>query len=416
MPDLGILEILIAFFLFMPLCRPYLKSFAMIDGFAWFPPIALLCTAALFPAFGMRPECLPLLVYAVICNIINTRSLSASISKLRYSADAERSPVYFVIMLICLVAAVGIAVYFLPYAEARLVDTAREFRVISASNQNEYTVRVYDVQEGSGSRDDVPFVLVVPPAAGSIQAVDKVCGALSKEGVTAASFSRLGFDIPAVSVSGRGVYPKPEMLFKFFTSIAGKKNARMIESGAYFENERIVDIEYITGLLKAEYGARPFFIVGYGAGGSALALLASSVPFVSAHPMLRGGVMVESRLNSLYDSSGAVKQALPETLIPLASVSALADEDMEGGAYYAALYAFIKQNEDLVTRISFPGIGRADFSDVPEKYPVIAALLHGKGKRAWSDMDCVQLTARVIMDFVDAQMELFEDAEGTHEE
>ena len=91
MNDLAILEILIAFFLFMPLCRPYVKTLVRIEGFVYFPLIALFCVIALFPAYGFRPECVPLLLFTVLHNILNTRVLFASVGRLRY-ADDERGP------------------------------------------------------------------------------------------------------------------------------------------------------------------------------------------------------------------------------------------------------------------------------------------------------------------------------------
>jgi hypothetical protein len=55
-------QALIVLFLVLPLFRPYAKTLWSSDGLGWLPFLALAIALGIFPAYGFRPECIPILV------------------------------------------------------------------------------------------------------------------------------------------------------------------------------------------------------------------------------------------------------------------------------------------------------------------------------------------------------------------
>jgi hypothetical protein len=83
MLELVVVETLIGLFLFMHIIRPYIKAFWRTRGFVFFPPAALLCCAAMIPAYGVRPECFPLYAGTLIYTIAYFPSVISTISGLK---------------------------------------------------------------------------------------------------------------------------------------------------------------------------------------------------------------------------------------------------------------------------------------------------------------------------------------------
>ena len=96
-------EALIALFLILPLIRPLVKNLWAIDGLTWLPFLALGITIGLFPAYGFRPECVPLLIYVIVFNICNIPAVLALLSHLQNDDFRERSPVIIFLSIALLV-------------------------------------------------------------------------------------------------------------------------------------------------------------------------------------------------------------------------------------------------------------------------------------------------------------------------
>jgi hypothetical protein len=329
MPDLGILEILIAFFLFMPWTQAAVKEFRLVRGFVWFPPIALFCAATLFPAYGFRPECVPLLVFAFVNNILNLKDLKKKTLRPGY----HKSPLDFLVALIFIALTTFVAVYFLPLTDAREWARAEETAIRDNRRNIDYRVRIYAAAAAVSNDDDAPLVIVVPPVTGSAAIVDRFCHTLSEQrGVTVASFSRLGLDIPAGGADGKKIYPSLAVFTQYaLNHLPDWENKP--DAGAFFEEERIADIRYILSavrapLLAAQHRGGGTYLLAYDEAASAAVRLARDETFLEENPRLKGIVAV------------SVPSRPDNTAIPLLSVDA----------------------------------GAFEYTDIPEKYPLVAAL------------------------------------------
>lgn len=370
MPDIGILEILIAFFLFIPLCRPFLKNFILIEGFAYFPPIAVFCVIAIFPAYGFRPECVPLLVFALISNALNLSSLSASISHLRYSADAERGSVYFMVMLVFLTVSVFIALSFMPFTDTAGLPVAKSEIFKPTGEENEYLLRYYYDDKSSYS-NETPVILAAPPVLGSSSVIDMICAAMEQKGFLVANFSHSDFDLFSVDVEGRVSYPTFKTAKKIITSVFNRDNA-------YFEDIRGKDIDTVLPVIRKRFPSRKIFIIAYGASGSALASLSRDADFVAANPDISGGIIIESSSYSY----------VPDARFPVLCVAS----DMS------------KTESGLMKIVSYDKLGRFDFSDVPEKYPIIRSVLRENKKGLINNNECIPFAATIMADFINASL------------
>ena len=90
MPELIILELLAGLFLFLPAARMPSRSRYPLEGIVCLPPLALLIVTGIFPAYGFRPECLPLLVCCVMGNVAN----SALLTRVHAAPSRRRWPVW----------------------------------------------------------------------------------------------------------------------------------------------------------------------------------------------------------------------------------------------------------------------------------------------------------------------------------
>ena len=429
MNDLAILEILIAFFLFMPLCRPYVKTLVRIEGFVYFPLIALFCVIALFPAYGFRPECVPLLLFTVLHNILNTRVLFASVGRLRY-ADDERGPLYFLVMLAFLVITAFIAIRYVPVTDASRLEKTRPLREYDGERGAEYFLRVYDPPAAPSG---APLILAIPPVCGSVALIDKVSASLAESGARVVSFSRKDFDMPALDGDEKIILPEYGNVKKLFSALSGGwKKEKQNAAGRYLEAERAADIRFVLACIEKRFAPAEVLLLGYGAGGSALVLLAEDGRFIRRFPFVAGAIAVESSLLSFYKAqegphpaeraaggsesfieqkiagfkswSGRMKNEAVTVNTPPASLTfplafIMSDAFWGTDPRYAPVKALIGENAAMTTLYTPPGAGAADFTDVPEKFPLLSALLHGESGRAWAHYDSVAHTARIILDF-----------------
>ncbi|MDR0526213.1 MAG: hypothetical protein LBG79_00125 [Spirochaetaceae bacterium] len=423
MPDLFIIELIIAIFLFLPLCKPYIKAFRKVEGFLLLPPLAFICLIALFPAYGFRPECIPLLIYTAVYNILNANVLSASMAKLSYSEDTERGPLYFLVMFFLLIAVEFIALRFLPITQTDTLVNTQSVNVSDPLNNNKYYIRIYDKNLKTSSK---PLLIVVPPVLGSNAIVDTLCETLAGDGGMVLCFSRKDFDIPAVNEEARTDFPHVSVLRKSFLSIiSGTENKKANIAGRFFESERIKDIEFIVPFAIKKYMPDSVRIAAFGAGGSALVLLCNNEEFNKYG--IESAVIIESKLYSLLETRQAdtvynktkggvitnfINSVLvwvnehrekplepvnetPSPLFPLEVITADTLQDENTGSN-RALLAFVRKNKQVKLNV-VPGTGPADFCDAPLKYPFITALLRGQTERIWQTEDSVPKTARLIL-------------------
>jgi hypothetical protein len=440
MQELGILIVLITFFLFLPLIRPFIKALWGINGLNWLPLLSLGIVAGLFPAFGFRPECIPLLVYTVIVNLINIPALVSTLSRLENDDFLERGVVFTFIAMVLLLLTGGIALYFLPRTDTVLTGRAALISLRDSERNRDYYVRLYSGGTGDpGSRSAGParpLMLVLPPVTGSVMMTDGLCEALAERGFTVISYSRRGLDSPAF---GDRVYPAPVQDRAALLEILalGTWSAGAAARGKALETARKEDIGFLLSAIEAGElqnrlpPADCLFITGYGAGGAALTGLSADPKFTAAHPLLRGIILVESPILSALEgeasSSGAGQgehwigvlwrtlkngitgfresktirvSAPPRPAVPaffLVSDRVQNPRDRDG-RYATILRAFHGAVRPSILA-AVPGAGPLDYSDSLEKYPCYRVLFPGTGRRTWKNRDFAGNSASLMTNF-----------------
>ncbi|MDR0552187.1 MAG: hypothetical protein LBG72_09285 [Spirochaetaceae bacterium] len=454
--DLGVLETLIVFFLFMPVIRPFVKSLWKAEGIVWLPAIAFLCTVGIFFAYGFRPECVPLLLYIIIVNILNTGNVFNFLTSVR-SIYIERNIPLFFVRIIFLGCAAALAIVFLPYnAVDGSADTSKNTQALEVkdnSNGAVYTVRIYG---GGGAEKAGTVFLAAPPVLGSTSVTDTFFAAFAKRvlqrrvpaegggsGIVV-TFSRSGFDVPAWGKNGSPILPPPEQILRVWrVLVSGLKTKAGNKLGRELEAERLASLRFIMNWLKTPNGIRAVgnanavLIAGYGAGGGAAVSLASDAEFVAAHPEFCGVLAVETYLygafaaedektpyssdvsgfepldNALNGARNWIAQKIPlkiegaadapKPLVPVRFI--VSGYDTEAERYAAAQIAAYKaaSSGGMARILSIPNTCAFDWTDVPQKYPILRFAAAPFRDRAWAEdnvtgaADALRLYAEEIL-------------------
>jgi hypothetical protein len=446
MTELVIPESLVFLFLFLPLVRPLAKKLWPMNGLVWLPALALGIAVALFPAYGFRPECVPLALYAVVLNIINIPQVLSLVGRMQNDDFRERNRGLTVFLIAFLVFVTAVGIYFLPREETALTgEDVSSVVVYDEERNNKYFLRVYG--QAGPKPGTVPALLVVPPLTGSALMADRLCASLRDGGFTVVSYSRLDFDFPAVDQDGKLWYPPLGDIVNLFRAHTGGRSSEAANNaGRFQETERREDIRFLLGLMRRNRGIPGYretpgvrtdwgrvFAAGYGAGGAALLSLADP------DSPLRGVVVIESQILSAYKGdeqppvpepsrdanwfrslwAGISGQAaalgsrkitgIGETPNPRIPACFIVSDQVQNPKHqsgrYAALIRVFRSAAAPVILAAVPGAGILDYSDVPEKYPVYSALLPGRGNGVWPRAGLVPGTAALITNFAASVLE-----------
>ncbi|MDR2403863.1 MAG: hypothetical protein LBD78_07515 [Spirochaetaceae bacterium] len=437
MQELGILEILSGIFLFLPLLRPYIKPLWDLEGLVWLPVMALGIIVAVFPAYGFRPECFPLLLYAIVAVIRSRRSIIASITRVRHDDFREGSPVLAGFSVIILIGITAFTLYFLPLPDTILLTRGvRTINLQDPSRKAELFVRIYGLEEesgassaeaqrapGSGGGAEMrPFMLLIPPVTGSAGLMDRFCGSLRERGLTVMTYSRRGFDCPALDGEGLQFGLSADKWFRLFRAmLRGTVMEKANAAGRVLEEERKQDIVFLLTRLRDNRGfwqsvltgttIDHIFLTGYGAGGAALLLLSGSPDFTVQYPAVRGIIAVESPVLSVLRGeerpiSAAPRDAgwfrslwtglsgwaagfrpkkintmtaLPDPKVPvLFLVSGWALDLQRRSKRYETVFRVFDAATGPAVLAAIPGSQPQDYSDIPLKYPVFSIRLPGE--------------------------------------
>jgi hypothetical protein len=437
MKEIWISETLIGVFLLLALIRPLIRKLWPLEGLTWLPVAALFFSICLFPAYGMRPEVIPLLAFSGIVSIFHYPALITSIFR-RRQEDFSKSGLFFTIpALILLVLCLAVALRFSPLGDTGLSQNY----ALTITLKNDYFLRIY--REGE---EKEPLLILAPPVNGSVRAVDRLCTELAKRGLTVLTWSRRGLDTPAINGEGkifhRGIKNRLR-LFRLMKS--GRRLVKANAAGRDLEEQRKQDILLMLSWIREnrrsgtlpwesaggeKAGPEILFLAGYAEGGSALAALAASPDFIRDNPGIRGLILIESPFWSSYEGEKPREEALPESplgrlrlmvsrrlnalkpekiagiaevpepgypLLILVSDSAL-ESPMRQDRYYP-LFQMIQNTRVPLVLAAVDGAGPLDYSDYPEKFPLLSALNPGKKKPAWSDADFVPGTASLMANF-----------------
>jgi hypothetical protein len=431
MQEIIIPELLAGFFITVSLIRPFIKKLRNLKGLIWLPALALGVIIALFPAYGFRPECVPLLIYGFFCALFELPALVSLLNRSRGGGFQGRNPVPRAVLLALLVPALGIALFFAPVLDSALLEEGVTQAALKDEGRGEELfLRVYGGyaggQGGSGpcAGSLKPLLLLIPPLSGSVTVIDRVCGELRDAGFTALTYSRRGFDSPAVGPDGKKYALPPSKrarLFKAESRGGAEVSANAI--GRSLEEGRRRDIAFLLGkigqnrpsagadeaALRAALGEADLsavFLAGYGAGGAALLELSGAPDFTLRYPAVKGIIAVESPLLSVltgeeapappppHDNwfiavwSGIRGRAaalrprkitgigeVPRPGVPVCFILAdMAGEPRRREGRYAAILKVFRNAKVPAILAAAAGAGPLDYSDIPGKYPVYPVL------------------------------------------
>lgn len=329
--------------------------------------------------------------------------------------------------IVMLIITTGIAVYFSPALDAALTgDRVRTVALFDERRQARFSVRIYDVEQAKTKG----VMVVVPPLIDSFHAVDKICAEIRNAGFAAIVFSR-----------------EKAPLKEKMSLLAALKNGTVLEkanqTGRYWENERLSDIEFIFSNMDdiMQTGNKtPVFAVGYGAGGSALISAVSSDAFIAANPSLKAVVAVESRLwSSFYHEEESLempddltwfakmrlkaalwfKSRQPKKMNRLADApvmrkpalfltsDAVLSAKERDGKYAALLNALYANGAAPALLLAGQGMKALDYLDYPAVQPLYSTAFLGAGKRLDARMASVVSTAAAIAGFASFFMDGF---------
>jgi hypothetical protein len=452
--ELRTLELLIALFLLLPLIRPFFKGFWAIDGLAILPLLALGVGLGIFPAYGLRPECLPLVFYTIFMNLANRPALSAVFRQLKNDDFRDRGVMSSCVLLTLLIAVTALAVCFAPSLDTALTGSGTRTATVRDEGRNvDLFVRVYapETPAGTGAAEKRPLMILLPPATGSLLTVDRLCGELSRKGFTTLAYSRRGVDAPAIQTNGRKRLLSPARSLRLLRAVLqGTRWTAANALGCALEEERKQDLAFLLAslqnrrdgalrktvetLLGDDTDRSVVFIAGYGAGGAAAASLSAEPGFAARNPSVRGIIGLESPILSALEQEpprspqtsrsqggalGSFLAALGDKIagwgpkrvrglgrIPHPEVPVLFILSDRALSYswrqeqrYLSVMETYRRAVNPAALVMVSGAGPLDYSDVPEKYPLLSRLLSGNAAPLWAREEYLGGTAALIANF-----------------
>jgi hypothetical protein len=420
--ELRLLELLIFFLLLLPVISPFVKNLEKLRGLVWLYFITLVIIAAIFPAYGFRPECIPLLIAALFLNIFSFLRFLSKFRKQNRAAPSKKLKITSFISAVILAGAVGIAFYFAPLEDTALTENVRVAALFDANRGERFSARIYD-PEGTAKG----IVMVIPPLTDQIRSVDKICAEIRKNGFAVALFLRKNLSLKEKFAVLNAMENATERLT---ANTAGK----------YWENERLADSTFLFSrrgdLARDEWGdweKLPVFGIGYGAGGSALAELAGSPDFLEKNPFLTAFIAIESRFWSSFDYKPEIL-ALPENasrfrafqlktaflfagLFPkkvtqtkespkserpcLFLVSDRVTDARERDHTYIATLKTLHNAHKTSALAAITGAGYLDYSTYPAIQPLFFALTKGKTERIWKKSEYIVHVSALMIGFAE---------------
>jgi dienelactone hydrolase len=427
--ELLLLETFAAVFLLLHLLRPVFKGLWKLNGLVLLPAAALGILTGIFPAYGFRPECLPLLAAALYINYQNTAAFFSLFSGLQNDDYRDRGPVYTAAALILFGFVCWTAWRYAPPLDAE-PGTVETMLLQDRERNEELWLRVYGVEEGR------PLMVLIPPVAGSVPVTDAVCAVLAEKGLAVLTYSRPGFDSPALDPSGSAVRLSLPGLYRLGSAlIRGHVSVPAAAAGTGLEEGRFRDLEFLVRELSQNKTLQDMlpgvdrgtlFIAGYGAGGAAAVRLAETPEFSR---QIKAVVAVESPFLSTLEvetpkTSGIMARRFlpgkitgtgkpPRPEIPvLYIVSERAVRERNGR--YATIFGALRSSRGPALLAALSGAGPFDYSDSPRLYPLYSVLFGGKGPKR-KEKEYPAFTASLMVNFAALVMET-ETPAGTEAE
>ena len=436
-----ILEYLAAFFLFLSIVRPLIRGLWKLNGLTVCPLLALGILVGIFPAYGFRPECIPLLLFAVFLVIANMPDFLALFFGLHSDAYRDKGLLFTLGSAAAFAFTLWIVVHFAPPLDTDLSTSGVKTTFMQGGKLH---VRIYGPAEPEHSAGQTeysglrPLLVLLPPVAGSFTVTDEVCMALRDRGFTVLTCSRLNFDSPSFDRSGMPVRLSFSGLRRLGNALSrGLRNVKANAGGRKLENSRRLDTLYLLRELPenktllsllGDTDQNMIILAGYGAGGAALTVLAGRDDFSATFPQVRGIVAIEAPLLSslegdplpdplpiptdpisrlfpqVYEYYESIKprkithiSEIPKPGLPMLFLLSDRAIGEKSGRYQTVLRAF-GSSRNAALLVAVPGAGPFDYSASPKYYPIFSSLYRGAAQtethRNWPE-----LTASLITNF-----------------
>ncbi|MCL2191875.1 MAG: hypothetical protein FWB78_00585 [Treponema sp.] len=440
--EIWVLGTLAALFLAIPLLKPFINRLRGQDGLVWLPLIALGILVGIFPAFGFRPEVIPMLVFALFFNLGTLISFVASSLGRPGDTFRERGPFRTIAAMVLLVVATVPMFAFAPQVYARHERDVALARDLAVSMPGEFLGHDYVLRIYGPVQTNRPLIFLVPPEIGSAASIELICESLYEKGFTVITFFRKDYDTLFIDENGRR-HLSPGRLLRYWRIFRrGTDLASVNERGRALEAERRIDIEFLLPRLPALLGLAgrnelpPVLFVGYGAGGSALAYMAGEGGFLERHSDALGVIAIGSHLWSSYLSEPRFVEPLtdtgmfsrlrtnianwfrgmrrervgrtgplPETGLPvLYLVSGRALETGGRQNAYRAVFDALHSGSGPVALVAVESAGPLDFQDFPLTQPMLSFFFSGL-RGAGRSQDPIGDTAGIIGNFASYLLE-----------
>ncbi|MDR2110527.1 MAG: hypothetical protein LBP32_04395 [Spirochaetaceae bacterium] len=279
--------------------------------------------------------------------------------------------------------------------------------------------------------------------------VDGICRTLAERGFTVMTYSRRGFDSPAVDETGKRRGISPVKNFRLLRAITrGNRSAAANAIGRVLEEERKKDIEFLLSSIRRNGAVRDLilsdtdleciFLTGYEAGGAALTVLSGSPEFVKNNPAVKGIIAVEGPLlSALQRAPRKTTRALEGSNWPRLlwtdltnRIAGLGPQKITGPAdlprpgipilfilsdrvlnpryrdgRYGTILGSFRTAPAPALLAAVPGAGPPVYSDGPEKYPFLRIFSRGNGEPVWRNREFIPGTASLMANFAAALLE-----------
>ncbi|MDR1787221.1 MAG: hypothetical protein LBR16_02030 [Treponema sp.] len=448
MREICISEVIAGLFLLLALLRPLVLRLRHLDGLIWLPALALLIMAAIVPAYGFRPEALPLGIFAAVATLVSIPAMKDSASGLRRFSEGKRRLLAAPACLI-LGACVWLALVFSPPEEAleRVPpDLAQTVLQPPPPGQNGLTKELYVRFYAAPKEDAPPLLLLIPPAFGGAEDIEPLCRALARRGFGVLTWACKGVDSPAVDSrgvrSGISLGEKFRRLRLALRSRSASLDAHydaLVEERASelrFLLSRLVETRSFLSNVRASRDA--IFLAGCAEGGAALFNLAGEKTFVQNYAEVKGIIAIESpprprgQAERAYPAEAAPEAAAwylrawitvknvftgtkkteipvkPEPAPPgcpcLALVSDRAAAPEPLNAPYAGLFTLLSASSKPALLAAAEGAGAFDYTGITMLYPLYQAIFPGWGT-AGSASRYVETAAALAADFASVQLD-----------
>jgi len=413
--DLALFEECVSLFLLLFFLRPFVRALQGAKGLSFFPLIALGLGLLSIPAFGFRPESIPLYGVALFACIRSLPELRQRSSRSHGRGQDGAVMPFGILGLGLTILSVLFAFAFCPSVEPldSNVVGGVETRAFKVSwGQGSYhvsknlRVRMWlppEVSEGAA-------VLLVPPVSGGMDACANLAAALALNGHPVLSFSIPGRDLSLNLFSPHGL-PGLKALYEMLrVSLAGSSEAKAAALGAEMERERAAAIEFLADRISAldidafadlrdRISEQPMVLIGVGMGGGSVIDLASrddaatryryavsiESPFYSAYSAPEQKTLIVKNLRqflqAMKSQRTSLKPSLPDPRIPLLFIESyhVRDLDQREGRYNGII-RILRASPEGSFLISNGDLERVDLRSAPDLYPVYGLFSSSAGR------------------------------------